>query len=434
MTAADRFDRLFADMLADVAQPAYPDYIDDVLDQATRGSQRPAWTFPERWIPMRTLTESVPFAPRLPWRTLGVAALLLLIAAIVAVAVGTRQRLAPPYGLAANGQIAYMVDGDIYLRDAIDGQPRLVIGGDALDVYPFFALDGSKLAFIRVDREGTDTAPEIGRLFVAKADGTDAHAVFGPTTLLDAAWSPTGGEIAVVDDADGTRQLSIVDVASGEIREIPFDGTILGRVFWRPPDGHELVFLARTNLLAPGFYTLATDGTAARRITSEGTTIPETGNIELTPDGRSIVYMNMSQAFNIRLVDIESGQISVFGRELPPLTPGPAYAGGVQVSPDGTKLVFGRYWDGDGVANLINHQLWAGSLASDGADAVAISPVIRSQGGVDPFLVQLAPDGSQILINHLETDETWVRDYAGRDVDSINWGIFYDTDWQRTAP
>lgn len=384
---------------------------------------------------MRTLTGSVPFAPRLPWRAVAMLALIaLLVAAVLAIAIGTQPRLAPPFGLADNGQIAYMVDGDIFLRDTLAGEPRLIIGGDALDVYPFFALDGSKLAFVRVDREATGTQPELARLMVAKPDGTEARAVFGPTTLLDAAWSPNGNELAVADTFNGGTRLSIVNATTGAVRELPFDGELLGRVFWRPPDGRELVFLARGNLAVPGFYALSVDGTGSRRINGEATLIPDTDNIEVTPDGKSIVYMHLSDVFTIRLVDIDSGQVSVFGRKLPPLTPGPAYAGGVNVSPDGTKLVFGRYWDGDPVEDVINHQLWAASLAADGADAVAVGPVIRSQGGVDPFLVQLAPDGSQILIHHLETDETWVRDYSGKDIQSINWGVFYDTDWQRIAP
>ena len=140
MTASDRFDRVFADVLADLAQPAYPDYIDDVLDRATPGSQRPAWTFPERWLPMGTLARPASLAPGLPWRNLGMLALLaLLAAAILAVAIGTQRRLAPPYGPAANGLIVYQVDGDIYVRTAIDGSERVLIGGDELDVYPFFS-------------------------------------------------------------------------------------------------------------------------------------------------------------------------------------------------------------------------------------------------------------------------------------------------------
>ena len=112
MTAFDRFDRVFEDVLADLAQPAYPDYIDDVLAQATTGSQRPAWTFPERWLPMGTDHSNRPIRarPAVAQRSASLALLALLAAAILAVAIGTQQRLAPPYGPAANGLIVYMAE------------------------------------------------------------------------------------------------------------------------------------------------------------------------------------------------------------------------------------------------------------------------------------------------------------------------------------
>jgi hypothetical protein len=38
--------------LGDVGGPARPDYLPDIVAQAGRIRQRPAWTFPERWLPM----------------------------------------------------------------------------------------------------------------------------------------------------------------------------------------------------------------------------------------------------------------------------------------------------------------------------------------------------------------------------------------------
>ena len=38
--------------LGDVGGPARPDYLPDIVAQAGRTRQRPAWTFPERWLPM----------------------------------------------------------------------------------------------------------------------------------------------------------------------------------------------------------------------------------------------------------------------------------------------------------------------------------------------------------------------------------------------
>ena len=89
MTAFDRFDARFGarlhDALEDLASPQFPEYFDDVLAEATARGQRPAWTFPERWIPMSTIARRPSFAPALPWRTIGIA--LLLLALLVAGAI-----------------------------------------------------------------------------------------------------------------------------------------------------------------------------------------------------------------------------------------------------------------------------------------------------------------------------------------------------------
>ena len=89
MTAFDRFDDRFGarlhDAIEDLASPQFPDYFDDVLAEAVAQRQRPAWTFPERWIPMSTLARRPAFVPALPWRTIGIA--LLLLALLVAGAI-----------------------------------------------------------------------------------------------------------------------------------------------------------------------------------------------------------------------------------------------------------------------------------------------------------------------------------------------------------
>jgi Tol biopolymer transport system component len=433
MTAFDRFDRVFADVLTDVAQPIYPDYIDDVLERATRGSQRPAWTFPERWIPMSSIARATPFAPGMPWRALGIVALVALLAAgLVAIYIGTQQRLAPPYGPARNGQIVYMADGDIYARDQVDGPARLLVGGDTLDVYPFFSRDGSNVAFFRIDREGTETTPELARLFVAGPDGSGARALFGPTSFVDAAWSPTGDELAIVDELDGARRLSIVDVATGAARRIEFDGEPTGRILWRPPDGGELVFQGTTGFTT-SFIAVPADGGDAR-VLSGGHHIAPTDNVVLTPDGKTLFYTSFSSTVNVVMLDLETGELKTYGRNLPDLGPGYVHNGNVQLSADGSKVIFGRYWDEDQGAQLMNHQVWAASIEGDGSDGVPIGPVLRTQSGRNPLLVLLAPDGTQVLVHHLETEDTWVTDSAGGGEREVDWGSFFDTDWQRLAP
>ena len=82
MTTGSRFDRQLPAILEDLYLGPSPDYRDEVLATATRARQRPAWTFPGRWLPMADIADRPAFAPRVPWRAVGVA--LLIVALLVA--------------------------------------------------------------------------------------------------------------------------------------------------------------------------------------------------------------------------------------------------------------------------------------------------------------------------------------------------------------
>jgi len=70
MTTERRLERDLPQILGDLAMGPYPDYIDDVLATTAQRRQRPAWTFPERWLPMDIVTSRVPTAA-FPLRQLG---------------------------------------------------------------------------------------------------------------------------------------------------------------------------------------------------------------------------------------------------------------------------------------------------------------------------------------------------------------------------
>lgn len=79
--------------LGDVGGPARPDYLTDIVAQAGRTRQRPAWTFLEGWLPMDTAVrrQGVPRAAVL------FTVLSLLVALLVAgvVYVGSQTKPAP---------------------------------------------------------------------------------------------------------------------------------------------------------------------------------------------------------------------------------------------------------------------------------------------------------------------------------------------------
>src|SRR5205085_9384296 len=79
MTTFDRFQDDLPVTLIELADERMPDYVDDLLGRTAASSQRPAWSFPGRWIPMADLIAERTFVPRVPWRALAVAALLALL-------------------------------------------------------------------------------------------------------------------------------------------------------------------------------------------------------------------------------------------------------------------------------------------------------------------------------------------------------------------
>ena len=92
MTTEARFERQLPVVLEDLYLGPTPDYRDEVLAAATVTRQRPAWTFPGRWLPMADIASRPAFAPRLPWRAIGVALVIIaLIATAVVAYVGSHQ-------------------------------------------------------------------------------------------------------------------------------------------------------------------------------------------------------------------------------------------------------------------------------------------------------------------------------------------------------
>ena len=60
MTSEARFERQLPAILEDLYLGPSPDYRDEVLATAVRTRQRPAWTFPGRWLPMDITTRTIP--------------------------------------------------------------------------------------------------------------------------------------------------------------------------------------------------------------------------------------------------------------------------------------------------------------------------------------------------------------------------------------
>ena len=438
MTAFDRFDdRLGArmsDALEGLATPQFPDYFDDALAEALAHRQRPAWTFPERWIPMSTLARRPMLFSGVPLRTFVIAMLLLtlLVAGAVISAGLLTNRVPAPFGPAANGLIAYQVGGDLYTRDLVTGDEEQIIGGPYLDVGPTFSRDGQWVAWLRFASEES----VVGTLMAARADGSDIRALAEDVDLKWAAWSPDSSSLAVISSAFGEPdRISIIPVdqgASPSTIVVP----VVPEAFvdWRPPSGDELIFVGFDGTFR-AIYGVKTDGSDLRMISANGGKDDFWAPVEFTPDGSRMLYTDGSPV-TFSILDLESGEISAFG----PAMPEPEgwdgtqqYSGTPSLLPDGETVVFGRYWNDDG--EQINHQLWSASLDGDGSDAVPLGPVHRSRGGHNPFWQAVAPDGESILVVENDTYDAWLVDPSGETREPIDFGELNDPPtWQRLAP
>src|SRR4029077_17031004 len=152
MTTEARFERELPAILDDLYLGPTPEYRNDVLAAATARRQRPAWTFPGRWLPMADIATRPTLVPRMPWRVDGVGLVIVALLAVAAFAiVGSRQkRLPPPFGDAGNGLVAYSNGGAIYTLDPRTSVATAIVTGPEVDSQPEFSPDGTKISYVRL--------------------------------------------------------------------------------------------------------------------------------------------------------------------------------------------------------------------------------------------------------------------------------------------
>jgi len=201
MTARDDFDRHLAAWLAAAAPTSEPEpLLGQVLARTARTRRRPGWLIPERWTLVSVITSRSATMSRVPWRAVGLAALLILAIALGAVLVaGTRRPTVPaPFGIAANGALFYSANGELLAADGPTGTTRTVLGGSTDDSGPLVSPDGTRIAFIR-GGVGTPDA----QLWLAGVDGSSPRKLADVPAVGWVEWAPGGDTLAVTLDGGG---------------------------------------------------------------------------------------------------------------------------------------------------------------------------------------------------------------------------------------
>ena len=296
MTINDqRFDRALPGLFVELAGASTPDYLEAAIERASSRPQRPAWTYPGRWLPVEITTQAAPTA-RMPWRQLGILALIGLLIAVAAVAyVGTRRASpAPPFGLAANGAIAMERDGDIVTVDHATGTVTPIITGPEVDSAPIFSRDGTRIAFERsVDETGDSRL-----IMVANADGSGlAQATAEPLTGLQS-WtlSPDGQDLLVTTNDGGVSKLAVLAVdASRKPTPVDISPPAIPDedepAIYRPPDGREILVVARpAGSATRGIYLVDAQTGKTLRVIVEPSPETDVFGASWSPTGDAIRY------------------------------------------------------------------------------------------------------------------------------------------------
>jgi Tol biopolymer transport system component len=426
MTTEQRFELELPDRLADLAMPVRPDYRDDIVRQTKSMRQRPAWTLPERWIPMSVTASRVAVPPRFPWRILAVAALLLIVVAGALLFLsGSRPRVPAPFGRAADGLVAYSAGGDIYTIDPTTGRSTAVITGRSTNRNPVFSRDGTHLAFERV----APTAALSG-LFVAAADGSDVTRI---TTkpVINPSWyrfSPDGRQVSFTDDL---HNLWVANADGSGARTLNV-GMSIKEPTWLPPDGAEIFFAKIVPDGVPGgLYAVNVQTGTIREIVSPSQGVGADA-ISASPDGKLISY---SQS-DLTVTDRNPYQVHVIrsdgsgGDITLPRPSGAVFQDAAVWSNDGTHLAVIRGYQPH------NEDVRVAILPADGT-GIGVETRTAVTGCCDNIM-EWAPDDSAVMLmpedlNGASTAVTLVDAKTGK-ATVTSWGDSSFSSWQRRAP
>jgi len=431
MTSPRRFEQDVPALLAELYLAGIPDYRDDLVRQVAGTRQRPAWTFPGRWLPMELTTARVP-TTRLPMRQLGVLALIaILVAALFAAYIGSRQpKLPPPFGVARNGSMLYGSGGDIYRLDPTTGVSTAIVTGPETDQVPMYSRDGTRFAFFRQ----TGTGPTIYQLVVANSDGTGQRVVSTDPVTFDYSinWSADGRSI-ILDDTHG-RVTRLDTVGNAPPQKITYAG-VRDIIALRPPDEGALLYQTVT---ADGWtlQLVDADGTHVRPLFPSGGTSmrdDDYSGYEWSPDGSKIAFRlhpDASGDFRIYIANADGTGVRRLTKET-----GTECECDYFWSPDGTQIAFNR-WRFDPTTGDW-HARPVGIVSVDDGIVRDIGPQPTDEGAEFAF----SPDGETMTwlprrspdAIGTTTDQPLLLNVTDGSSRTISVGVDSPPDWQRLA-
>jgi Tol biopolymer transport system component len=432
MRTYDDIDRRIATWLDAAAPSREPDLLlERVLATTATMPRRPAWRVRERWLPMSASTTHMTQVGRLPWRSLLLAALLLLTLAIGATLLAGSRRLAvpAPFGPAGNGVLLGVRDGNIVARDTPAGPARILIDTDQPLAGPVPSRDGMTVSYFGTKDWGTDAA-RITDVWVADIDGGNARLISGPLSSPAGwvEWSPTGDAVAVNEFPDGGDPRVVFLAADGR-GATPFDvGIPVVRPQFRPPDGRQILFQSDDRTAV---YVANADGTGLRELALPAG-IDDASDLSWNAAGTHVTYFapppdsasDEGRGLEVHVAALaDDGTVSDDRVIAHPATASDSYP---EFLPDGERVLF---WRSDG-GRLSMHLASVDDLSAESVDLGCCN---ERGGRVWAIGKIVSPDGSTLLAWDDRSRSSWSIDLATAQVTRLEPQIEDIVAWQRTS-
>lgn len=268
---------------------------------------------------------------------------------------------------------------DIYLVNP-DGSnlQRLTNGKDAWE--PDWSPDRSKILFTSTLHGGEE------EVHVMDADGSNvrrlANTPGDSTSSWSADWSPDGQKIVFMSNRDGSTlgsdgyDLYVMNADGSNVWRVTRAHGWDGVPAWSP-DGEHIAFVSDRDGQG-GIYLIAADGSDLQRLTYDGAS----SRPAWSPDGQKIAFMSTRHASEQPAdpSEIEIYIMDADGTNIQRLTRRPNADGHPDWSPDGTKIVFALYGDGnDGYGD--EHGIYV--MDADGTNLQRLTAGGRTEGHPD---------------------------------------------------
>jgi len=252
----------------------------------------------------------------------------------------------------ASTQIAYVSKKgkavkDIYIMDYDGFNPRVFMSNKSLNLFPSWAPDNSKLAFVSYRPN-----PEIA--LYSYIDGSRLPFPVFNTLASTPAISPDGKEIAFCMRAErGESDIFISNIDGSKRRNLTKSSAFNTSPAWSP-SGRQIAYISGI----PGqIFIMDVDGTNVRRIIKEG---GDADSISWSPDGKWLAFhwkTHRSSHYDIFVADVATGSIRQVtngggSNESPSWAPDGRHIV-FQSNRSGTWQIYGMLVGGTGIARQI---------------------------------------------------------------------------------